>query len=118
MTTAKITSVKSITKWEKDGNVIYFHKLELDNGETIDIGKKQENAFKDGESIDYEIVNGKAKEVRQNNFQKGGFKPVFKHNAAGFAMSYAKDLVIADKIELKDLSGYADKIFEWLMKHE
>lgn len=41
----------------------------------------------------------------------GGAKKV---NNAAFAMSYAKDLVIAGKIELKDLSTYADKIHTWI----
>lgn len=35
---------------------------------------------------------------------------------SGFAMSYAKDLVIADKIKLEDISEYTELMFKLMVK--
>lgn len=35
---------------------------------------------------------------------------------AGFAMSYAKDLVVHDKIKLEDMSTYTKKMFELMVE--
>jgi hypothetical protein len=53
----------------------------------------------------------KLKYNKPNGFAGGG-KP--RAGNESFAMSYAKDLVVAGKVELKDLSTYADKIYQWL----
>lgn len=43
-----------------------------------------------------------------------GNKGATKAGNESFAMSYAKDLVVSGKIEIGDLSKYADKIYDWL----
>ena len=46
----------------------------------------------------------------------GGFKSEpFEHKCAGYAMAYAKDLVVGEKVEIKDLLPTADKIYNWLL---
>ena len=48
---------------------------------------------------------------KKNGF--GGGMPRKANNAA-FAMAYAKDLVVAGKVEMKDLLPSADKIYQWI----
>jgi hypothetical protein len=51
--------------------------------------------------------------MKRNGFG-GGSKPVQRAGNESFAMSYAKDLVVAGKVEIKELLPCADKIFNWL----
>lgn len=51
----------------------------------------------------------KFKKKAVNGFAKA--KPA---NNAAFAMSYAKDLVVADKIKFDQLIPAADKIYNWI----
>lgn len=53
----------------------------------------------------------KLKYNKPNGF--GGAAKVRAGNES-FAMSYSKDLCVAGKIDIKDLSTYAEKIYQWL----
>jgi hypothetical protein len=44
----------------------------------------------------------------------GGGRPAQKPNNAAFSMSYAKDLVVADKVKIDQLIPTADKILNWI----
>jgi hypothetical protein len=44
----------------------------------------------------------------------GGFQAKQRAGNESFAMSYAKDILVGGKIELKHLFQTADKIYEWL----
>jgi hypothetical protein len=66
---------------------------------------------------DLEIIpNGnypaKVKLLKKNGFAGGGFKQ--KAGNESFAMSYAKDLVVADKVKIDQLIPTAEKIYTWL----
>jgi hypothetical protein len=39
----------------------------------------------------------------------------FEHKAAGYSMAYAKDLVVAGKVEIGQMLSVADKIHNWLL---
>lgn len=53
----------------------------------------------------------KIKLNKKNGFQGAGKQRVGNES---FAMSYAKDLVVADKVKIEQLIPTADKIYEWL----
>ena len=111
-----MTTVKECTKakeWDNGkGQKVPIYKVELSDGTT-------------GESFGKEIpVGTDASEITIEEGQygkkfkwaaKNGFSGKSKQaNNAAFAMSYAKDLVVADKIKFDQLIPAADKIFNWI----
>ncbi len=52
---------------------------------------------------------------KQPAFTPGGFQGKRSGNES-FALSYAKDLVVGGKVELKDILSTADKLYQWLEK--
>lgn len=94
--TAKVTGILECRKWDGPKGTIYFHKIELDNGETGSIGKKTENAFKVGDSLTYtseESEYGLKFKAVQNGFGGNGFGGKSSGSPASFALSYSKDLM-------------------------
>lgn len=80
--------------------------------------------FKVGDTIQYEYKNdpqygGKIELIKQQNGFGGGkkgFTPEpFEHKCAGYAAAYSKDLVVAGKIDIKDIATYADKFYNWMI---
>jgi hypothetical protein len=118
--TAKIIKSEFKNEWQNPkGGVIYFHSLELDNGDIGQIGTKDKNPDKIsvGSELTYTLENGRIKAVAKP-FVKGGggFKAEpFEHKAAGYAAAYAKDLVVAGKVEIGQMLAIADKIHNWLI---
>lgn len=56
--------------------------------------------------------------IRLKNQQKGGFSGGQRQRSGNesFALSYAKDVVIGGKTDIKHLFALADKMYEWLEK--
>ena len=72
MKTAKITEITKVNKWDKwEHWPIYYISMKLDNNETITLWKKKEDAFKVGDTVNYEVVEEgkKWKEVKENPFR-------------------------------------------------
>lgn len=117
--TAKIVKSEFRNEWANPkGGVIYFHSLEMDNGDIGQIGTKDRNTDKIsvGSELTYTIENGRIKAVSKPFVKGGGFKAEpFEHKAAGYAMAYAKDLVVSGNVEIAQLIGTADKIYNWLL---
>lgn len=114
--TAKITRVVFKNEWAnpKGGNV-YYHDIELDNGDKGSIGTKEKQPAKlnPGNELTYTIENGKIKAVAAPKPFPGGKvqqDPKIQYN--GFAHAYAKDLAVAGKIDLKDITAYAKKFYD------
>ncbi len=89
--------------------------------------KREQTTFKEGEENEFTETprqyNGKTyyniKPIKQqgsSNFTRQLKKEQSKYS--GFAMSYAKDLVIADKIQMKDLFPAAKKMFDWMVEQD
>lgn len=128
--TAKIVKCLWTNEWENPkGYNVHYHELTLDNGEILPCGSKDKypDHLKEGSKIDYEVVNGKIKIVKEeysgtsakqttsptsSTTQKAASAPVKKNNYGGrqhkqtdflgYAFSYAKDLVAAGKATAKD----------------
>lgn len=124
--TAKVTGVLGCKSWSGPKGTIYFHKIELDNGEVGEIGKKKENAFNIGDSVTYTSEQTeyglKFKAVQENNGFRGGQQ---RGSSASFALSYAKDLVCAAEGKLssvKDMTEatlmVASRFHAWLKENE
>jgi hypothetical protein len=94
--TAKVKEILQKRKWDGPNGTVFYYKLELDNGEIGEIGKKKDNAIHVGEPLTYTSEESdyglKFKAVTQNGFSGGGFKGGQRGSSASFALSYAKDL--------------------------
>jgi hypothetical protein len=115
---AKITRAVFKNEWSGNGNTVYYHDIELDNGDKGSIGSKEKMPAKlnPGNELTYTIDNGKIKAVNAQvgggGFSGGGGKkgPDPKVQIVGFAMSYTKDLIVAGKIDIKILPEMFEKI--------
>jgi hypothetical protein len=100
-------------------------EIEFENGDKGVYGsfkQPSQNYFKEGEIVKYTFEDGRYPKVKPITEKKawtgkgGGFKgEPFEHKAAGFAMSYSKDLVISGHIEIGNMSTYFEKIYKLLI---
>jgi hypothetical protein len=67
---------------------------------------------KTGELKSYKVIKP-INQVKQSNYGKALNKE--KSRYSGFAVSYAKDLVIADKIKIEDISEFATVLFDLMV---
>jgi hypothetical protein len=79
MTTSKIKKVANIKEYEGKYGLTFYHDLEMENGDKINIGKKKEQL--EGWELTYEIVEkgqqeyNKAKAVAPEGFKPKTFTP-------------------------------------------
>jgi hypothetical protein len=119
---AKITRTVFKTEWAGPNGSVYYHDIELDNGDKGSIGSKEKMPAKlnPGSELTYTIrenPNGPDKIKAVNTpsggggFSGGGKKgPDPKVQIVGFAMAYTKDLVVAGKITTEQLPAIFEKI--------
>jgi len=138
MKTAKITNIEDVREWNSsDGaRTVFYFKLELDNGEKGELGKKSRDALKIGDEITYTSEQTqyglKFKSVNPQ-FGGGGGQSQGKRNAPQadyrtMLLSYAKDIVVARvayQLELqpvesiaKDVTDLADAFQRWYQASE
>lgn len=96
MKTATVTEVKGCREWKGERGTIWFHDIVLDNGDKGSIGKKNQNAVREGDSLNYTIDGDRIKEVQQfGNGGGGGFRGGTPASKSAMALAYAKDLIVA-----------------------
>lgn len=143
--TGRVVEVIPARSWDGPHGTVYYSKIQFDNGDVGEIGKKSENAVRIGDVITYTIDAGqygnKIKEVRDNN---GGGSPASGNGNGGgrswpteaekwpsFSLAYAKDTVVGmlstGNEKLKGMSSeqvaqatiaIADKYLDWLKSHQ
>lgn len=75
MTTSKVKRIEEIKEWAGQKGTVYYHNLEMENGDKINIGKQKQLSV--GDELTYEITEHgqqeyqKAKSVNPNNGFKG-----------------------------------------------
>jgi len=115
---AKITRTVFKNEWAGTNGTVYYHDIELDNGDKGSIGSKEKMPTKlnPGTELTYTIEGNKIKAVSApvgGGFQGGGGGkrgPDPKVQIVGFAMSYTKDLIIGGKVDIKHLPEMFEKI--------
>lgn len=117
---AKIKTSVFKNEWAGPNGTVYYHDLELDNGDKGSIGAKEKNPAKlnAGQELTYNIdPDGRGgNKIKAVNTQAGGFGgggkkgPDPKVQIVGFAMAYTKDLVVADKVKIDQLPAIFEKI--------
>lgn len=120
---AKITRTIFVSEWSNpQGGQVYYHEIELDNGDKGQIGSKEKmpDKLNPGSELTYVIEStprGNKIKAVSSSFNRGG-KPTVDPRAQfiGFVHAYAKDLVVAGKIEIKDINGAAESMFKNMIK--
>jgi hypothetical protein len=116
---AKITRVVFKNEWSGPNGKVFYHEVELDNGDKGQIGCKEKEPAKlnPGCELIYTIEKTdkgtkiKAVNTNPSPFAGGGKKgPDPKVQIVGFAMSYTKDLIIGGKVDIKLLPETFEKI--------
>jgi hypothetical protein len=118
---AKITRTTFKQEWKGDKGSVFYHDIELDNGDKGSIGAKEQMPSKlnPGQELTYTIEAGqhgnKIKAVAAagggGGFGGGRKGPEPKTQIIGFAMSYTKDLIVAGKISMDQLAVNFEKIY-------
>jgi len=105
-----IKAKKELEKKTANGNPYYSITVESDGVEMQ--GETTNGKVNPGQEYEFEQENNFFKFKTQNSYKKsyGG------QNNKSFALSYAKDLVIAGKIDLKEIETYAENFNTWLSK--
>ena len=118
-----IVSLKENGTWEKDGVTFFKYKVELADLTAGGFMAKTKDAWKVGDEVDYTVVKddpqyGKSLKLTKpgqvGGFAKSKFDPKNDHErqmliVAQSSTDRAVQLVIAGKIELKDLEKVADR---------
>lgn len=121
----KITRTVFVSEWSNpQGGQVYYHEIELDNGDTGQIGSKEKMPARlnPGNELTYTIESttrgNKIKAVTPaGGFQKGVRQSMDpRAQFIGFSAAYSKDLVVAGKLDVKDMNGAAESIFKNMLK--
>jgi hypothetical protein len=118
---AEVLAATPHRAWQSDNGTIHYFKVKLTSGVTAEAGKKKaDTPPKVGDR--YKTLRPLPDNAPQDalptlqgpitDFQGGGQGD--RGRNASMAVSYAKDLAIADKIELGQISVYAEKFFEFI----
>jgi hypothetical protein len=131
MKTSKIKSIDKVKPYRGTNGLVYYLTITFDNGDTGEIGKRDEHAFKVGDEVSYDLSEAKSKNgtpyfkiveaqkpepPRTNGYQA-------KTSEAGFALAWAKDCIVAKisngaDIPLEDIKNQvfelANEFHGWL----
>ena len=109
-----ITSASNDGFYESKFGMMYKQKITLSDGTTGEVSAKSEGRWKVGDTVEIKDkqetqygVRLKLKVPEHGGFSSGGSKS---GSNAGYALSWAKKAVIANKVELKDIEEYAREL--------
>lgn len=113
MAFSKVKQSKPNGNWKNDKGLFYSFKYQFEDGVQGFANHKQDKAKPNGTSVEYNLT----KDIKGNNrisfVTQNSFGATSKSNAS-FALSYAKDLVISDKVKIEDIILTAEKLNNWL----
>lgn len=121
MTTSKVKAITWTKEWQWQNGVVHYISMEMENGDKVNIWKKNKDAFKVWDEINYEVISEdeyhvkKIKEIKEE-LKKPFNQRNYRMDAVSFAMSYSKDLVVWWKVDIKDLEATATRIYDWMLK--
>ena len=128
MPVSKITNIQGSGTWDYQGTTMYSFEYNFADGTNLKANHKSaQSPFQVGQEALYEITkedpqygkSGKVKKPESANFQGGQKNYGSKGNNRSFALSYAKDMVVAllgsgVKVSTDETLGIADKFLAWL----
>lgn len=116
----KITRTVFVSEWSNpNGGQVFYHEIELDNGDKGQIGSKEKMPAKlnPGQELTYTIEEtGRGNKIKAVVNQQGGGGRKFvqedpKVKMISYVGSYCKDLVVAGKIGLQDFEKEFNKMY-------
>ena len=122
---SKIKSSRFVSEWTGQNGVVYYHEIELENNDKGQIGTKERlpDKLNVGQELTYTIEStsrgNKIKAVSVgggSNFRGGKPQRDPKEQMISFSMSYCKDLVVAGKLDIKDLELGTTRIYNIMKK--
>ncbi|MCK5605316.1 hypothetical protein KAR91_25715 [Candidatus Pacearchaeota archaeon] len=125
---AKIISVEFKKEYTTKFGVLYLHKITYGEGDSgfYSSKKKEQTKFVVGQETEFDIE----KQMGQNNKSWDKIKPIMANQGfsnqgraqqreqnkySGFAMAYAKDLVVSGKIEIEQMYAEAQCMIDWMV---
>lgn len=123
---AEITEVKFVKEFESKYGTLYSFKIIYEGREAYYNSKnRDQNKFVAGQEIEFteEVKSGRKGDYlvvkpinpnKQSNFGKALKKEQSRYS--GFAVSYAKDLVVAGRLSFDDLTAYSTVLFEHMVE--
>lgn len=115
MKTSKVTDIFSVKPWEspKYGKM-WFFDIELANGDKGSIGSKSDDGIKIGDELNYTLEQTEhGWKIKKAQPQFGGGNRGGSGSPASFALSYAKDLAVANigkSDKPMEMTALADKV--------
>ena len=122
MKTSKVKAVQEVKEWGDGDRKTYYHNLEMDNGDKINIGKKKQQVI--GDELTYEIIGDegqheytKAKTVNPDFKPKGQKSDDYiKGIEVGHAVNNAVNMICAG-VELDcEWNSVEEKIYKFAKK--
>ena len=120
--TAKITRTTFVSEWmSPQGSQVYYHSIELDNGDSGQIGSKEKMPSKlnPGSELTYtieETARGNKIKAVMPAGAAGGFRgrtmPEPRIQMISFAAAYTKDLVVAGKFGMDAFEKNFNTIYQ------
>lgn len=115
----KITRTVFISEWSNpNGGQVYYHEIELDNGDRGQIGSKEKMPSKlnPGQELTYTIEETtRGNKIKAVVAQAGGGRRFAQEDPKvkmiSYVGSYCKDLVVAGKIGLGDFEKEFNKMY-------
>ena len=122
---ALITEAKFNKEFESKFGVMYSHRIEYDGNVAFYTSKKKDQDYfvkgKEAEFTEETKTSDKGEFIVIKPIRKGNFSNFSKQlqkeqsKYSGFAVSYVKDLIIADKLDIKDWEKASEKIFHFMV---
>ena len=118
--TAKITRTVFVSDWAGPNGPVYYHEIELSNGDKGQIGSKEKMPSKlnPGSELTYTIEETsrgnkiKAVVTGGSQFQgKGRVMPEPRIQMISFAAAYTKDLIVGGKVQMNDFEKEFNRIY-------
>jgi len=110
-----VVSCTKVRDWTKDGKSVPIYSVALSDGQggesfgkEIPVGTPMSELVLESTSYGLRI-----KWNKPGAPSGGGYNKQRSGNES-FALSYAKDVVCAGKVDVKNIFGLADKMYEWL----
>lgn len=118
MKTAKVLEITKVNEWKWPNGTVFYINMKLDNDDTISLGKKKADAFKVGDTVNYEVVEEgkKRKEVKENPFRPRVNSESNKWAMVGMALKIAFECYYDKKADnFKDTIEFAKRIVDEAM---
>jgi len=119
---SKVKSVQPNGTYDSAHGTLFKFEYEMEDGVVLAANHKSQDGFlKVSESVEYTIKGtntygnyGSVSKPKQPYTPNGNSYSKKTGGNASFALSYAKDLVVAGKVDIKQILDTADKLNNWL----